>query len=81
MNPIVNKWLDLLDRAGWTAVQSAAGAALAWIAIGDLDWDSFVVVVGAATGIAVLKVLVGQKVGPDETGSLIGKPVVEPPPK
>lgn len=73
----VNKWLDLLDRAGWTAIQSAAGAALAAITL-DLEWQQFLVVVGAATGVAVLKVIVGQNTGPDDTGSLIGTPTVEP---
>lgn len=78
--PRVNKWLDLLDRAGWTAVQSAAGAALAAMTL-DLPWDEFLVVVGGATAIAVLKVVIGQNSGTDDTGALIGTPVIEPPPQ
>jgi hypothetical protein len=72
----VNKWLDLLDRAGWTAIQSAAGAALAAMTL-DLGWEEFLVVVGTATAVAVLKVVTGQNTGPDDTGSLIGTPTVE----
>lgn len=79
MRPRVNKWLDLLDRAGWTAVQSAAAAALAALTL-NLGWEELLVVVGTATGIAVLKVVVGQNTGSDNTGSLIGQPVIEPPP-
>ena len=78
--PRVNKWLDLLDRAGWTAVQSAAGAALAALTL-DLGWSEFLVVVGAATAVAVLKVITGQNTGTDDTGALIGQAVIEPPPR
>lgn len=80
MNPQVNKWLDLLDRAGWTAVQTAAGAALAALTL-DLDWQQFALTVAAATAVAVLKVVVGQNTGTDSTGSLIGQSVIEPPPE
>ena len=80
MQPKVNRWLDLVDRVGWTAVQASAGAALAALAL-DLDWHQFFVVVGTATAVAVLKVVVGQNVGPDQTGSLIGESVIEPPPE
>jgi hypothetical protein len=79
MQPKVNKWLDLLDRAGWTAVQAAAGAFLANIVL-DLGWQEFLVVVGTATAVAVAKVVVGQNTGADDTGALIGQPVIEPPP-
>lgn len=75
----VNKWLDLLDRAGWTAVQSAAGAALAAATL-NLGWQEFLVVVGGAAGIAVLKVVVGQNTGTDDTGALIGTSPIAPPP-
>ena len=80
MRPRVNKWLDLLDRAGWTAIQAASGAALAAITL-DLDWSEFAVVVGTATAVAVLKVITGQNTGTDDTGALIGQPVIEPAPK
>jgi hypothetical protein len=79
MQPKVNKWLDLIDRAGWTAVQAAAGAALAALAL-DIGWEEFLVIVATATAVATLKVVVGQNTGPDDTGALIGQPVIEPPP-
>ena len=80
MRPNVNKWLDLLDRAGWTAVQSAAGATVAALTL-NLGWAEFGTVVGAAVLVAVCKVVIGQNTGTDETGSLIGAPVIEPPAK
>jgi hypothetical protein len=81
MQPRVNKWLDLLDRAGWTAIQAAAAAALTYLATDDLGWEEGLLFVGIATAVAVAKVVVGQNTGSDDTGSLIGQPVVEPPPK
>jgi len=79
--PRVNKWLDLLDRAGWTAIQAAGGALLAYLVTDDFTWEQALAVTGTATAIAVLKVIIGQRTGTDNTGSLIGQPVIEPPPK
>lgn len=81
MNPRVNKWLDLIDRVGWTAVQTAAGAFIAWQATDEIGWNAALWFVGSATVIAVVKVVIGQNTGTDNTGSLLGRPVVEPPPK
>lgn len=82
MNPRVNKWLDLLDRAGWTAVQAACGAFLVyWLGGGNLTWHEGIGFVAGATVVAVAKVVVGQNTGTDSTGSLVGKPVIEPPPE
>lgn len=78
--PRVNKWLDLLDRAGWTAIQAASAALIAYLATDDFTWQQAAVVVGTATLVAVLKVIVGQNTGSDDTGSLIGESVIEPPP-
>ena len=82
MQPRVNKWLDLLDRAGWTGVQAAI-AAIALYASGEgvLTWKGAAIFVGAAVLTAVGKVAAGQNTGSDDTGSLIGTPVIEPPPK
>jgi hypothetical protein len=81
MQPEVNKWLDLLDRVGWTAVQAAIGALAAYFASGqDFDWSTALYFVLGATLAAVAKVVVGQNTGTDDTGSLIGQSVVEPPP-
>jgi hypothetical protein len=77
----VNRWLDLLDRVGWTAVQTAAGAFIAWQATGEVGWEAAAWFVGGAVAVAVCKVVIGQRTGSDDTGSLIGTPVIEPPPK
>jgi hypothetical protein len=79
MLPLVNKWLDLADRAGWTAIQVAAASAISAITVG-MDWEEVLVTTGVATLIAVCKVVVGQNTGTDDTGSLIGTSVIEPPP-
>ena len=81
MTPKVNKWLDLIDRAGWTAVQSAAGAFIAYLAFDDIGWEEGLLFVASATAVAVAKVIIGQNTGSDDTGALIGQPVIEPPPK
>ena len=81
MQPRVNKWLDLLDRAGWTAVQASAGALLAWQATDDVGWESALTFVVGATLFAVAKVVVGQNTGTDDTGALIGTSVIEPAPQ
>lgn len=81
MQPRVNKWLDLLDRVGWTAVQAAAAAVLVFSTGVDFDWPTLLKFVGGATLVAVVKVIVGQNTGDDDTGSLIGTSVIEPPPK
>jgi hypothetical protein len=82
-NPRVNKWLDLLDRAGWTALQAAAGALVAYLATDNFTWEQALAVVGTATLVAVAKVLVGQSSisGGDNSGSLIGQRVIEDTPK
>jgi hypothetical protein len=81
MAPKVNRWLDLLDRAGWTALQAAAAAAVVYFTTDtSFGWSEAGTVVGAATAIAVIKVVLGQRTGTDDTGSLIGKSVIEPEP-
>jgi hypothetical protein len=80
MNPVVNKWLDLADRVGWTAIQAAAGAVVAYLAFDDIGWQEGFVFVGTAVLVAIAKVLVGQNTGADNSGSLIGQAVIEPSP-
>lgn len=81
MTPSVNKWLDLLDRVGWTAVQAAAGAFITYLALDDIGWEEGVLFVLSATAVAAAKVVIGQNTGSDDTGALIGKSVIEPPPE
>lgn len=80
MHVRVNRWLDFLDRVGWTAIQVAGATAFGAITVG-MDWDQVLVTTGVATLLAVLKVAAGQNTGTDDTGSLIGQSVIEPPPK
>lgn len=81
-SPRVNKWLDLLDRAGWTGITSAAGALALYLSgEGVLTWKGAGIVVAIAVLGTIAKVQVGQNTGTDDTGSLIGTPVIEPPPK
>jgi hypothetical protein len=80
MAPRVNRWLDLLDRALWTGIASAAGATLVVLSTG-VDWEQGLAFVGLTTLGTVCKVIVGQNTGTDDTGSLIGTPVIEPAPK
>lgn len=78
MQPRVNKLLDFVERVGSTAVQVAAGAALAAILV-DMEWKEVLVTTGMATLLAVLKVLAGQNTGTDNTGSVLPN-VIQPPP-
>lgn len=81
MRPRVDKWLDLIDRAGWTGIQTAAGVLALYLSgQGVLTWKGAAIVVAVALLGAVGKVKVGQATGEDDTGSLIGQPVIEPPP-
>jgi len=82
MQPRVNKWLDLLDRAGWTGVQAAIAALALYLSGEDvITWKGALIFVGVAVLTSVGKVVAGQNTGSDDTGSLIGTPVIEPPPK
>ena len=81
MRPKVNRWLDLLDRAGWTGLQATAAALLTYLTDTDsIGWETGIKFVAIAAAISVLKVIVGQNTGSDDTGALIGTPVIEPAP-
>jgi hypothetical protein len=80
MRPVVNKWLDLLDRALWTGLASAAGATLV-VLNSNVTWEQGAAFVGVTTLGTICKVIIGQNTGTDDTGALIGKPVIEPAPK
>lgn len=81
MTPRVNKWLDLLDRCGWTAIQAAAGALGVYLLNDDIGWEEGLQFVLIATVASIAKVITGQNTGSDDTGSLIGQSVIEPSPK
>lgn len=77
MNVRVNKWLDLLDRAGWTAVETAAGSVLTILTGATLGWRAALTVVGTSTLIAVCKVVVAQRAGRNELGAAVPGQVLE----
>jgi hypothetical protein len=81
MAPRVDKWLDLIDRVGWTGIQAAAGALIAYLATDEIGWEEGLIFVGTAVVVSIAKVLIGQNTGTDDTGSLIGQSVIEPAPK
>ncbi len=80
MNPRVNKWLDLLDRVGWTAIQAVAAALVVVLSEDDIGWEAAAKFVAVAVIVAITKVIIGQNTGPGDDGSLIGTNVIEPPP-
>lgn len=82
MRPRVDKWLDLLDRVGWTGLQATAAALITYLTDNDaLSWETGIKFVVIAAVVAAAKVIIGQNTGTDDTGSLIGKPVIQPPPE
>lgn len=72
----VNRWVDLLDRTGWTFIQAFLGF---WIATSfATDWN---LLKGAliASAIAATKAAVAQRVGNSPLGDAVpGASAVEP---
>jgi hypothetical protein len=64
----MSKWLDLLERVLWTAIQAFAASLLV---TGFDDWVTALKIAGAAAAAAALKVIVAQNVGEKETGAAI----------
>lgn len=74
----VNRWLDLLDRVGWTAVQAFVGYLVANVALGDgVDWKKVFVAALFASLIAAGKVVLAQNVGTTGLGDAVPGGVVE----
>lgn len=76
MKPKVNRWLDLLDRVGWTAIQSSAGAALTALTT-NVTWEQGLAFVGVTTLTAVIKVVIAQNTGDDNLGAAVPGNVLE----
>lgn len=64
----VNKYLDFLERVGWTAIQAAAATALV---TGFADWAMTLKITGTAALVAALKVVVAQNVGDSGGGDAL----------
>jgi hypothetical protein len=75
--PRINKWLDFLDRVGWTAIQAAAGAAIVAFTSDDLSWQEGLQMVAVATLIAACKVVLAQRAGTDDLGAAVPGQVIQ----
>jgi len=64
----IDKARDFVERVAWTAIQSAAAAA---IATGFTDWSLTGKVVGIAALVSALKVIAAQNVGSHADGAAI----------
>jgi hypothetical protein len=80
MAPRINKWLDLLDRVGWTALEAASGAAITVLTGATLGWRAALTFVGTTTLVAVGKVVLAQRTGTNDLGALVPGEVITPPP-
>jgi Putative lactococcus lactis phage r1t holin len=74
--PRSKKYLDLLERTGWTAVQAFAGV-IAGLSIAnqDVQWDTVFISAGVAALIAVAKGILAFQFGNDNSAAL---PETEP---
>lgn len=77
----INKWIDLVDRAAWTAIQTSLGVVGATaITTGEVDWKLVGISAGIASAGAVAKVMAAQNIGDSGLGDAVpGHSVVEPP--
>jgi hypothetical protein len=70
----INRWLDLLDRVGWTFLQAFAGT---MVVLGFNDWEDALKASAGAGLIAVGKVLVAQNTGSNNLGAAVPGQVLE----
>ena len=81
----VDRWLDFADRVGWSAVYAIAAAlVVVFTEDGYDDWRTAAKFIGVSVGLAVVKVVAGQRTGPDDTGAVLpfaNQAVVTPPPQ
>lgn len=64
----MNRWLDLLERTAWTAVQAFAASLLV---TGFDDWVMALEIGGTAAAAAAVKVVLAQNVGDQKSGAAI----------
>lgn len=75
----INKWVDLVDRAAWTAIQTSLGVVGATAIDGHVDWKVVGIACGIATAGAVTKVMAAQQWGDSGLGDAVpGATVIEP---
>jgi hypothetical protein len=73
----INKWLDFLDRVGWTAIQAAAGALVVVLTSDGVSWEEGAKMVGVAALVSVVKVLAAQNSGTNDLGAAVPGQVLE----
>jgi hypothetical protein len=73
----INKWLDFLDRVGWTVVYTGAAAGITALTDPHFTWGATVKTVGIAAGLAVCKVVLAQRAGDDDLGAAVPGKVIE----
>jgi hypothetical protein len=64
----VNRWLDLLDRVGWTFIQAYVGSA---VILGISEWEETLGIALGAAVVAAAKVVVAQRSGSDDLGAAV----------
>jgi hypothetical protein len=72
-------WLSLAERAGKTFAQSL-GALLTADGVGllDIDWPAALSAAGMAAFLSVLTSIASERIGPDQSPSLVGEPPKQP---
>jgi hypothetical protein len=70
----VNKYLDFIERVGWTAIQAGAAS---FVVTGFDDWKMNLGIAGSAAALAAVKVIVAQRVGSGGAGDAIPGGVIE----
>ncbi len=73
----VNRFRDLVERVGWTAIQAFAATAIIHLANENVEWGHAFGASGIAALIAALKVLVAQNVGGSGNGDAISGGVIQ----
>ena len=74
----VNKWLDFIDRVGWTAIYAIAAALVTVLTSDGIGWEEGLKFLGVSVALAVCKVTVAQRTGNSDLGDAVpGKSVIE----
>ena len=82
MNVRINRWLDFLDRVGWTAIYAVASAGIILLTgDNDLTWALAGKFLGAQVLLAVCKVVLAQRAGSNDLGAAVPGQVIESGPR
>lgn len=64
------KYLDLLERTGWTAIQAFLGVIVGLSVTEGIDWGAVFVSAGVAAGIAAAKCVLAFNVGKEDSAAM-----------